>query len=293
MMERPCLLALVLPVSLSLSLSLSFALLGAACSSSTYEGPPAQSVTGDDAGDDARTSSNDAQTSQSETGGGETDAIDETPRATACTAPPFVAFTAHVREITVSGSEQPLAGANIGFTSCAGFTLTTDPSGVAATQVTQGIAYSPFFSALGHISAVGAESPAASDADLTVSLPVSSAADIFPGYDKSKPTLAIVLVAKGTTAACKAVDGVTLQVTGHAEATAKYMSAAWPSDRNPTAATSSVGDHVFFTGLAGGLTVKVTGTKAGCTVTTVTSTQTGNFQVVSGLFTIGNAIITD
>src|SRR5439155_20249783 len=131
---------------------------------------------------------------------------------TACPAPPFVAFTAHLREITASGSEQPLAGANVGFTSCAGFTLTTDPSGVASTQVTQGIAYSPLFSALGHINAIGAESPAASDADVTVSLPVSSASDIFPAFDKNKPTLAIVLVAKGTSAACKTVDGVTLQV---------------------------------------------------------------------------------
>jgi hypothetical protein len=236
-----------------------------------------------DGGNDASTGPADAQ--------GQDDVSSDAPRATACTAPPFVAFTAHMREITTSKSDQALAGATVGFTTCAGFVVTTDANGVAATNVTKGIAYSPFYSSNGHVNAVGAEAPATSDADVTVTLPIVNESGIIPGYDASKPSLEIVLVAKGTPP-CDGVDGVTLEVTNHPEGIAKYMATDWPTNRTPVG-TASSGDHVFFTGLAAGIKVQVTGKKTGCTVTTVTSAQTGNFELVNGLLTIGEAVITN
>lgn len=260
-----------------------------ACSSGSYQGPPPEDggtpVVTDDAGD---ASTSDTGPVTVDGSGGD----DANPRATACTSPPFVAFKAHLLEITDLGTTQPLAGGAIGFTTCAGFTLTTNAAGVAETRVTQGLAYSPFFSEPTHISMIGAESPAASDADVTIALPRVTAAAVLPGYDKTKAMLQIVLVAKGT-APCDAVDGVALLVTGHPEAQVKYMSAGWPKDTAPAAGTSSIGSNVFFSGMSGGVTVQVTGTKTGCTVTTVSSAQTGKFQLVNADVTVGTAIITN
>src|SRR5215471_20547221 len=75
----------------------------AACSSSTYEGAPAEDagqITSPDAGggddDGGRTSAD---------GSGFVDSGN--PRATACTAPPFVGFRAKVRALSAAGVGQP------------------------------------------------------------------------------------------------------------------------------------------------------------------------------------------
>lgn len=254
-------------------------LLAPACSSSTYEGSPASEAGAPDASvDDSAVPIVD--------GSGTIDASDG-PRATACTAPPFFDFTAHVKE--TDGPQIP--NATVSFSTCPGFNLTTDADGAASTQVTQGVPYSPIYYANGHIGVIGAESPGASDTSVSVALPRSTQTDVIPGYDKGKPFIQITLLASGA-APCDKVDGVTLAVTGHPEAVVQYMSATWPSDKAPASTTASVGNTAFVTGLTGGI-VEVTGTKTGCTVSSKSSTQTGRFSLANSDVTAGNVLITN
>ena len=218
---------------------------------------------------------------------------DDAPRATGCTAPPFVSFAGTVSEITSTLAVQPLGGATIGFTSCSGFVVTTDATGGASTQVTQNVAFSPLFSSGSTINAIGAELSGVGAADVRVTLPRADVSDVIPEYDGAAPSFAIVLEANGQTAPCNAIDGVALAVTNHPEAVARYMAASWPSDKKPTTGAVSVGSYVFFTGLKTGLTVEVTGTKAGCAISTLIGSQTGRFSLVSGLVTIGRAVVSD
>ena len=71
-----------------------------------------------------------------------------------------------------------------------------------------------------------------------------------------------------------------------------YANPSWPA--NPaTTTTSSTGPYVFINGIAGASKVALTGAKSGCTVNMVTSSQTGNFLLLSGGVTIGAATVTN
>jgi hypothetical protein len=158
--------------------------------------------------------------------------------------------------------------------------------------VTKGVAYSPLYSSTGTISAVGAEVPGTADVETAPQLVDANASDAVPGYGANLPFVAIDIVAEGTSP-CDKVDGVTLAVTGHPEATASYMNAAWPVDRNVASTTASVGQRAFVSGIVGATKVSVTGTKAGCSVKLVTASQTGNFVLLGGALSVGKATVTN
>jgi Fe-S cluster biogenesis protein NfuA len=209
-----------------------------------------------------------------------------------------VSYNATVTELAANGTSAPLAGALVGFTTCEGFELTTNASGQAITQLTQGIPVTPIYDSTGAISALGAEIPATGDVTTTPALFADALTTIVPGFAEDGGDAAIieiVLAVDATaTSPCNATSGVTLTVTGHTEATVSYMGASWPSDTSVASTSASTdGDRAFIGGIAGATSVKIAGTKSGCNVVLVTASQTGNFLLLPGSITIGVATITN
>jgi hypothetical protein len=228
--------------------------------------------------------------------GGTVSADDAGTRATSCTAAPFVGFAATVATIDLSGGPTPLAGGTIGFTTCAGFALTTDSAGKASTQITEGLPLSPIFSAgTTVIDAVGAEIPATTDVAVTPTLFARAVAPVIPGFVQdggNAPTIVLAFAVAGTSAPCNDGSGVTFAVTGAPAAVVSYGSAQWPVDPTVTATPNGAG-YVFVSGLAAGTKAIVTGAKAGCTVEVASATQTGSFLLVAGAVTVGVATLTN
>jgi len=221
---------------------------------------------------------------------------DADPRATACTAPPFVTFNASLTTLDVGGTTAPAAGATIEFSTCTGYKITTGSNGSASTQITQSIPLSPIYSdGPGVISAIGAEIPATGDVSPAVALLDVDVTASIPGFAQdggNAATIAVVLQTDPLAgAACDSVAGATLSVTGHPEAVVSYMGTAWPGDA--TVATSALGPYVFINGVQGADKVAITGAKAGCSVLIASGSQTGNFLLVPGSVTIGVATVTN
>jgi hypothetical protein len=228
--------------------------------------------------------------------GGTVSADDAGTRATSCTAAPFVGFAATLATIDPSGSSAPLAGATIGFTTCAGFALTTDSAGKAATQITEGLPLSPFYSAgTAVIDAIGAEIPATTDVAVSPTLFARAVAPFIPGFAQdggNAPAIVLSFAVTGTSAPCNDASGVTFAVTGAPTAVVSYGSAQWPADPTVTATPTGAG-YVFVSGLAAGTKAVVTGAKAGCTVQVASPSQTGSFLLVAGAVTVGVATLTN
>jgi hypothetical protein len=266
----------------------------AACSNGAVstQGP----LPGLDGGTDATSSPlTDGATPPGQDANGTVNPGDTGPRATACTAAPFVNFSGTLTSLALSGATQPLAGAAIGFSTCPGFDLTTNAAGSASTQITEGIPVSPIYSAGPTIlGTIGAEIPATADVSETVTMFAFDVSPSIPGFEKdggNAATIAISLVADpAATAPCTDVTGVTLAVTGHAEAIVSYATTAWPGDKTVTT-TSSTGPYVFINGVTGATRVALTGAKTGCTVKLVTASQTGSFVLVPGSVTVGTATV--
>jgi len=221
-------------------------------------------------------------------------------KETACLAPPFVAFSTTLSVLNANGTSGSPQGLEIGFTTCAGFELTTGATGKASTQLTQGIAVTPLYTSSSNqvISMLGAEIPATGDVSTTLTVFDDEVTDSVPGLVQDGGEAAIVevvLVADPTaTGACASTSGVSLAITGHPEATVSYMAAAWPTDVNVASTTASAdGTRAFIGGITGANKVQVTGTKSGCTVNLVTASQTGSFALVAGAITVGTATLTN
>jgi hypothetical protein len=276
-------------------LSIAIGALVAGCSSNNATPTPAGPAA--DAGADASIPpASDASTPPSDSGGTVTP-DDGDIKATACTAAPFVDFTATLTALDVSGSTQPLAGAKVGFSTCTGFYVTTGATGSVSTQLTQGIPASPFYNdGTTTIGAIGAEIPATGNVAPAVTLFNYDVTPSIPGFQQdggNQATIAIVIqVDPAATAPCNTVSGVTLSVTGHPEAVVSYASTGWPGDTAVTT-TSSTAPYAFINGVTGGGKVAVTGAMSGCSVKLVTESQTGNFQLLSGSVTIGLATVTN
>jgi hypothetical protein len=218
-------------------------------------------------------------------------------KQTSCIGEPFFTFAATVAVLDVSGATQPLAGAKIGFTSCPGFEITTDATGKASTQITQNRPLSPIYSGGASIIAgIGAEIPASADTAPAVTLFGFDVTSTIPGFEQdggNAPTIAITLQADpAATAPCNDASGVTLAVSGHAEAVVSYANPGWPSNPSVTT-TASTGPYVFVNGIVGASKVTLTGTKAGCSVKLATAAQTGTFLLVPGSVTVGVAAVTN
>lgn len=126
--------------------------------------------------------------------------------------------------------------------------------------------------------------------DVSVALFATADSDLLPAYDPHQATLALVLTHMDSTT-CNTVDGVTFAVQGHPEAIVHYMAPTWPADKSEVKGASAAAPYVFITGLHGGSSVSVAGTKAGCWVNAGHSGQTGLFELVDGAVTIGRVMI--
>ena len=218
-------------------------------------------------------------------------------KQTTCTASPFFAFAGTVANLDVSGATQPLAGATIGFSTCPGFVITTDATGKASTQITQGLRLSPIYGGgASFIAGIGAEIPASGDTATAVTLFGLDVAPVIPGFQQdggNAEAIAISLQADPAAAApCNDASGVTLAVTGHPEAVVSYANAGWPANPSVTT-TASTGPYVFVSGIVGASKVTLTGTKAGCSVSLVTAAQTGTFLLVPASVTVGVAAVSN
>jgi hypothetical protein len=269
----------------------------AACSSSdSAGGGPADA--GDAGGDSSVAPAGDAGKTPNADASGVVSG-DAGTKATACTAGPFVAYRATITKVNSLAVNAPLVGAQIGFSTCEGFELTTDAKGQASTQLTQAIPVTPLYAATGTISSVGAEIPASADVAESLTLFDDTLTPFIPGFaldgGGNAAIVEIVLaVDAAATAPCNATSGVTLTVTGHSEATVSYMGATWPTDPNVASTTASTdGTRAFIGGVVGATKVQIAGTKTGCNVVLVTGSQTGNFSLLAGSITIGTATITN
>jgi hypothetical protein len=223
---------------------------------------------------------------------------DAATHATACTAGPFVSYSATLTELASNGTSAPLANARIGFSTCAGFELTTSAAGQAITQLTQGIPVTPLYDSPSAISALGAEIPATGDVTTAPTLLANSLTTVVPGFSLDGGEAAIVeivlAVDAAATAPCTATSGVTLTVTGHTEAIVSYMGGSWPTDTTVASTSASTdGARAFIGGIVGASHVSIAGTKSGCNVVLVSESQTGNFVLLPGSITIGLATVTN
>ena len=121
----------------------------------------------------------------------------------------------------------------------------------------------------------------------------SSIPGITDGGDAAVIAITIAIDAAAV-APCADPAGVTLSVTGHAEASVSYMGASWPTDPKVASTASSVGVRAFIGGMDSSVTkADVTGAKSGCSVKLATAAQTGSFALVAGAITIGTATVTN
>jgi hypothetical protein len=219
-------------------------------------------------------------------------------KETACLLPPFVAYSAALSVLGANGGTTSPQGVQIGFTTCTGFYVTTDSTGHASTQLTQNTAVTPFYTSSSILSMLGAEIPATADVAVTLTAFQQDVLGAVPGFAQDGGEAAlieIVLAADpSATGACASTSGVSLAVTGHAEATVSYMAAGWPTDTTVSSTVASAdGTRAFIGGVVGASKVAVTGTKSGCTVNLVTASQTGNFVLLGGSITVGTATVTN
>ena len=272
--------------------------MGAAACSSNDNGGGGAADAGDAGGDSSIATTPDAgKTPVADASGTVTG--DSSARATACTAAPFVGYSATITKLNSLAANAPLAGVQIGFSTCEGFELTTNGSGQASTQLTQGIATTPLYEAAGVISALGAEIPANADVTTALTLFDDDLAPNIPGFvldgGGNAAIVEIVLaVDAAATSPCNATSGVTLTVTGHPEASVSYMGANWPTDTTVASTTASTdGARAFIGGITGATKVAIAGAKSGCSVKLVTGAQTGELALLAGSITIGTATITN
>lgn len=270
----------------------------AACSTNDSGGGGAAAAAGSDAGSDAATAPpHDGGPASTADASGVVSG-DAATRETACTSGPFVGYGATIARVSANGTLGPLPGAQIGFSTCAGFELTTDANGQATTQLTQGLAVTPLYESTTAISALGAEIPASTNVTTAVTLLDNDTTTLVPGFviDGGEAAVIEVVLAvdAAATAPCDTTTGVTLTVTGHPEATVSYMAAAWPTDTTVASTTASTdGTRAFISGVVGATKVQIAGTLSGCAVALVTASQTGNFPLLAGVITIGTATITN
>jgi hypothetical protein len=219
-------------------------------------------------------------------------------KETACFLPPYVAYSATLSVLGANGGTTSPQGVRIGFSTCTGFEVTTDATGNASTQLTQGAPVTPFYTSSAILSMLGAEIPATDNVAVTLTAFQADVLDAVPGFaqDGGEAALVEVVLAvdPSATGACASTSGVSLAVTGHPEATVSYMAAGWPTDTTVSSTVASAdGTRAFIGGIVGASKVAITGAKSGCTVNLVTAAQTGSFALLAGSITVGTATITD
>jgi len=259
-----------------------------ACSSSSKSpgGPGSDAAadatgTGDDAADGAATG----------------DAADELVVSSSCGSPPYVTLGIVAVGLTLDNPDgAPMPGAQFTSPLCPHVVHYADDAGVIEGQVSANTPFYGRLAAQGYIASLVPEELV--DADSTghriPMIPQLIEGVLFPGLDAGG-SAAIIVSLQTTTddaGACSALDGVTVSVPGHPEATVTYFSNGSLPTPVPDAGATTARGLAGITGLAPGQLVTLAGTKAGCQVLFQYDTQTGRTPLETGYVSLMPAYLT-
>jgi len=260
-----------------------------ACSSSSTSA----GASGPDAAADATGAGDDAAADGGATG----DAADELVVSSSCGSPPYVTLGIVAVGLTVDNPDgAPLPGAKFTSPLCPSVVHYADDAGVIEGLVS---ANTPFYGRLasqGYISELVPEELV--DADSTghriPMIPSFIEGVMFPGFDAggSAAILVSMTTTTGDGGACSAVDGVTITVPGHPEATVTYFSTDTIPAPVPDGGATTTRGLAAVEGLAPGQLVTLAATKAGCQVLFQYDTQTGRTPLETGYVSLMPAYLT-
>jgi hypothetical protein len=188
-----------------------------------------------------------------------------------------------------------LPGATFTSPLCPGLEKVSDDAGVINGLISQGVPFYGRLTATNYISELAPEE--VFDADSTgnrIEMLPQILSGLLPGYaaDASE----IVIAAEKTqddAGACSSLDGITLSVTGHPEATVTYFSTGTIPTPVPDASATTTRGFAAITGLSGtGQFVTLVGTKPGCTIVFARGPVTGRVPLENGFVTLMPAYVT-
>ncbi len=188
-----------------------------------------------------------------------------------------------------------LPGATFTSPLCPGLEKVSDDAGVINGLISQGVRFYGSLTATGYISELAPEE--VFDADSTgnrIEMLPQILSGLLPGYaaDASE----IVVAAEKTqddAGACSSLDGITLSVAGHPEATVTYFSNDTIPVAVPDAGATTTRGFAAITGLTGtGQFVTLVGTKPGCTIVFARGPVTGRVPLENGFVSLMPAYVT-
>jgi len=188
-----------------------------------------------------------------------------------------------------------LPGATFTSPLCPGLDKVSDDAGVINGLISQN---TPFYGRLTAPNYISELAPVeVFDADSTgnrIEMLPQILSGLLPGYaaDASE----IVVAAEKTqddAGACSSLDGITLSVAGHPEATVTYFSTGTIPVAVPDAGATTTRGFAAITGLSGtGQYVSLVGTKPGCTIVFARGPVTGQVPLENGFVTLMPAYVT-
>jgi hypothetical protein len=210
--------------------------------------------------------------------------------------PPWVTLGIVVVALDLSNPDgSVLPGAEFTSPLCPGLVKVSDDAGVIEGQISSGVPFYGRLTATDYISELAPEE--VFDADSTgnqIEMLPQILAGIVPGYQAD--AAAIVIAAEKTqddAGACSSLDGITLSVVGHPEATVSYFSTASIPLPVPEAGATTTRGFAAITGLTGtGQFVTLMGTKPGCAVVFARGPITGRVPLENGFVSLMPAYLT-
>lgn len=226
------------------------------------------------------------------------DAVEELVTSSVCGREPWVTLGIQVLALTLEDPDgSPLPGAKFTSPLCNGFVQTSDDAGIIQGKVSSNRPFYGRLTATGYVSELAPEE--VFDADSTGNpiqmIPTLFEGVLLPGFDASASSAIVVAVQKTTSdaAACSALDGVSLGVVGHPEATVTYFSDATIPMAVPGATATTTKGLAAITGLdASAQYVTLSATKAGCHVETAHGTLTGRVPLENGYVSLMAVYVT-
>jgi hypothetical protein len=216
--------------------------------------------------------------------------------ADVCGMPPWVNLGIVVVALDLANPDgSVLPGATFTSPLCPGLEKVSDDAGVIDGLISQNMPFYGRLTAPNYISELAPEE--VFDADSTgnrIEMLPQILSGLLPGYaaDASE----IVIAAEKTqddAGACSSLDGITLSVAGHPEATVTYFSAGSIPTPVPDAGATTTRGFAAITGLSGtGQFVTLVGEKPGCTIVFARGPVTGRVPLENGYVTLMPAYVT-
>jgi hypothetical protein len=222
--------------------------------------------------------------------------VEEAATFDACGPGPWVTLGIVVVALDLSDPDGSLLpGAEFTSPLCPGLVKVSNDAGVIEGQISRDVPFYGRLTATDYISELAPEE--VFDADSTgnqIEMLPQILAGILPGYQADAS--AIVIAAEKTqddAGVCSSLDGITLSVVGHPEATVTYFSTASIPLPVPEAGETTTRGFAAITGLTGtGQFVTLAGTKPGCTVVFARGPITGRVPLENGFVSLMPAYLT-